>query len=111
MAKKTIDFDVVREIALALPDVEETTIHGAPCFKLRGKLLTCQALETGRAQHACRSNRFRSAREVATSGSERLLRDRPLHKLSDGARALIADRSEIFNRFARLGMGVCKFGD
>ena len=45
MAKKTIDFDVVREIALALPDVEETTIHGAPCFKWRGKLLTCQALD------------------------------------------------------------------
>jgi hypothetical protein len=45
MAKKTTDFDVVREIALALPDVEETTIHGAPCFKLRGKLLTCQALD------------------------------------------------------------------
>jgi hypothetical protein len=45
MAKKTIHFDAVREIALALPDVEETTIHGAPCFKLRGKLLTCQALD------------------------------------------------------------------
>jgi hypothetical protein len=45
MAKKTIHFDVVREIALALPDVEETTIHGAPCFKLRRKLLTCQALD------------------------------------------------------------------
>ena len=45
MAKKMIDLDVVREIALALPDVEETTIHGAPCFKWRGKLLTCQALD------------------------------------------------------------------
>jgi hypothetical protein len=45
MAKKTKHFDAVREIALALPDVEETTIHGAPCFKLRGKLLTCQALD------------------------------------------------------------------
>src|SRR4030095_12215991 len=45
MAKKTIHFDVVREIALALPDVEETTICGAPCCKLRRKLLTCQALD------------------------------------------------------------------
>ena len=45
MAKKTIDFGVVRDSALALPDVKETTIHGAPCFKLRGKLLTCQALD------------------------------------------------------------------
>ena len=44
MAKKTIDFDMVREIALALPDVEESTIHGAPSFKVRGKLLTCPAI-------------------------------------------------------------------
>jgi hypothetical protein len=42
--KKMIDFDVVREIALALPDVEENTIHGAPSLKVRGKLLTCPAL-------------------------------------------------------------------
>ncbi len=45
MAKKTIDFDVVRDSALALPDVKETTIHGTLCFKLHGKLLTCQALD------------------------------------------------------------------
>ena len=45
MAKKTLDFDTVREIVMALPDVEETTIHRAPSFKLRGKLLTCQALD------------------------------------------------------------------
>jgi hypothetical protein len=45
MAKKTIDFGVVREIALALPDVEESTIHGAPSWKVRGKLLTCPALD------------------------------------------------------------------
>ncbi len=44
MAKKKIDFDVVREIALALPDVEESTIHGAPSLKVRGKLLACPAL-------------------------------------------------------------------
>ena len=44
MPKKKIDFDLVREIALALPDVEESTIHGAPSLKVRGKLLTCPAL-------------------------------------------------------------------
>jgi hypothetical protein len=43
-SKKTIDFDVVRKIALALPDVEESTIHGAPSLKLRGKLLACPAI-------------------------------------------------------------------
>ena len=31
-------------MALALPDVEESTIHGAPSLKVRGKLLTCPAL-------------------------------------------------------------------
>jgi hypothetical protein len=41
---KKIDFDVVREIALALPDVEERTIHGAPSLKVRGNLLTCPAI-------------------------------------------------------------------
>jgi hypothetical protein len=44
MPKKKMDFDVVRDIALALPDVEESTIHGAPLLKVRGRLLTCPAL-------------------------------------------------------------------
>src|SRR5687767_11450538 len=44
MPKKKIDYDVVREMALALPDVAEGTIHGAPSLKLRGKLLACPAL-------------------------------------------------------------------
>jgi hypothetical protein len=44
MPKKRIDFDVVREIALALPGVEEGTLHGAPSLKVRRKLLTCPAL-------------------------------------------------------------------
>ena len=39
-----MDFDDVRAIALALPDVEAATIHGAPSYKLRGRLLTCQAI-------------------------------------------------------------------
>ena len=44
MATKKIDFDAVREIALTLPDVEESTIHGAPSLKVRGRLLTCPAI-------------------------------------------------------------------
>lgn len=44
MPGKTIDFEAVREIALGLPDVEESTIHGAPSLKVRGRLLTCPAL-------------------------------------------------------------------
>ena len=42
--KKTIDFDVVREMALALPDVEEGTMHGGPALRVRGNLLTCPAI-------------------------------------------------------------------
>ena len=41
-----IDFDMVRKIGLALPDVEESTIHGARSLKVRGRLLTCPALHS-----------------------------------------------------------------
>jgi hypothetical protein len=44
MARKKIDFNFVREIALALPGVEESTTYGTPSFKVRGKLLTCLAI-------------------------------------------------------------------
>ena len=44
MRSKTLDFEVVRAIAMRLPDVEESTIHGASSLKVRGKLLTCPAL-------------------------------------------------------------------
>ena len=40
-ARKKIDFDTVREIALSLPDVEQSTTYGSPALKARGKLLTC----------------------------------------------------------------------
>ena len=46
MPSKKIDFNVVREIALALPDVEESTLHGAPSLKVCGKLLACPAIHT-----------------------------------------------------------------
>jgi hypothetical protein len=36
--------DVVREIALALPNVKESAGRGATSFKVHGKLLTCPAL-------------------------------------------------------------------
>ena len=44
MPSKKIDFDVVRELALALPDVEESTLHGAPSLKVCGRLLACPAV-------------------------------------------------------------------
>lgn len=44
MPRKKPDFDIVRKIAMGLSDVEESTIHGAPSLKVRGKLLTCPAI-------------------------------------------------------------------
>ena len=44
MRKRTIDFETVRKIALELPDVEESTAYGSPAIKVRGKLLTCMAI-------------------------------------------------------------------
>jgi hypothetical protein len=44
MPRKKLDLDVVRAIAMALPDVDESTMHGVPSFKVRGKLLACPAL-------------------------------------------------------------------
>ena len=36
-----IDFNMVRDIGLTLPDVEESTAYGSPALKVRGKLLAC----------------------------------------------------------------------
>lgn len=49
MPAKPINFDLVREIALALPGVKENTIHGAPSLKLGGMLLTCPAIHKSAA--------------------------------------------------------------
>lgn len=38
------DFDLVRQLVMKLPDVDESTIHGAPSWKLGGKLLACPAI-------------------------------------------------------------------
>ena len=44
MQNKKIDFNTVREIALTLPGVEDSTSYGAPSLKVRGRLLTCPAM-------------------------------------------------------------------
>src|SRR5271156_7039 len=38
---RTINFDTVRKIGLALPGVEESTAYGSPALKVHGKLLAC----------------------------------------------------------------------
>ena len=44
MPRKKIDFNLVRQIALALPGVEESTMYGAPAVKLGKRLLACPAI-------------------------------------------------------------------
>src|SRR3989442_15152731 len=44
MRRKKISFDTVREIGLALPDVEEGTVYGSPALKVRGKMFACIAI-------------------------------------------------------------------
>lgn len=44
MPSNPLDFDAVREIAIKLGAVEESTIHGAPSLTARGKLFACPAL-------------------------------------------------------------------
>ncbi len=44
MQRKESEFDLVRTLVMKLPEVEESTIHGAPSWKLGGKLLACHAI-------------------------------------------------------------------
>ena len=44
MAKKTLTFDSVRQIGLALPDVETGTTYGSPALKVRGRMFACMAI-------------------------------------------------------------------
>ena len=44
MPRKKLDFSDVRDIAMALPGVQGSFIHGAPSLKVGGKLLACPAL-------------------------------------------------------------------
>ena len=41
MARRTINFDTVRKIGLALPGVEDGTAYGNLALKAHGKLLAC----------------------------------------------------------------------
>jgi hypothetical protein len=44
MRRKPVTFDTVREIGLALADVEDSSMHGKFALKVRGKLLACVAV-------------------------------------------------------------------
>jgi hypothetical protein len=44
MPRKPLDFDVVRELARTLPDVEESAGTRGPSLKVGGRLLACPAI-------------------------------------------------------------------
>jgi len=41
MPSAKLTFEQVRKIGLSLPEVESSTIYGAPAIKLRGRLVAC----------------------------------------------------------------------
>ncbi len=49
MPTNSSKFDLVCKLAMALPNVVESTVHGAPSWKLNGKLLACQAVHKSAA--------------------------------------------------------------
>jgi hypothetical protein len=79
MPKRTIDFDAVRKIGLALPGVEESTAYGAPALKVRGKLMACVPTHRSAEPNSLVVRvGFDGPRRTARSRSRCLLRDRPL---------------------------------
>jgi hypothetical protein len=44
MPRAKVTFETVREIGLALPDVEDSTMYGKLALRVRGKLLACLAI-------------------------------------------------------------------
>src|SRR5947199_6482071 len=44
MPGKKITFDTAKELALALPDVEEGTTYGSPALKVGGQMFACIAI-------------------------------------------------------------------
>lgn len=44
MRQTALDFDTVREIGLALPEVEDGTSYRGAALKLAGRLLACEAV-------------------------------------------------------------------
>jgi hypothetical protein len=60
-----LSWDDVRRIALALPDAEETTSHGQPCFKVNGRPF----VNTGRVEGAIVTRAPDEERDLLISAS------------------------------------------
>ena len=44
MPRKKTDFEAVRKMGLALPEVEEGKTYGSPALKVRGRMFACIAI-------------------------------------------------------------------
>ena len=44
MPTKALGMETVRNIVMMLPHVKESSLHGAPSWKVHGKLLACEAI-------------------------------------------------------------------
>jgi len=111
MPSKRIDFDAVREIALALPDVEEATL-AARCSNAKGICPVADlpgASQVSRAELAGGANWLRSAREFAGRPPCRLLPDGSLCKLPNCPRATGQDRPKLLEELARHGLAIREF--
>ena len=82
---------MVREIGLALPEVEEGTMYGSPALKVHRKLLTCLAIHKSAEPQSL-------AVRIDFDQRARLLADEPktspnksLRKLSRRAREIVPD--------------------
>jgi hypothetical protein len=64
VVRTSANFDLVREIGLALPEVVEGTMYGAQALKVRGKLLACVPVNRS-AEPNCAVFRVDFARRAA----------------------------------------------
>jgi hypothetical protein len=96
--RRTLTFDVVRVMALELPGVEESMVHGAPSLKVRGKLLACPAIHSSAEPNtiAVRIDRAQRAKLVESAPGIYYVTDHYL------------DFPMVLVRLARIGRGALK---
>ena len=70
MPRKALDFDVVREIGLALPEVEASLSYGAPSLKVRKRLMACPAIHSSAEPGTL-------VVKISFDERERLIKERP----------------------------------
>jgi hypothetical protein len=100
MRRKTLGFDEVREIAMTFPDVEESTIHGAPSLKVRGKLLACRAIHRSAEPDTLAVRIGFAPRAELMDAQPDVLRDGALHELSNRACTAVTDSPGFAERSA-----------